>query len=66
MEVWNSNEIHPTFNITVSQGPPIFNFHQIDTSLEYEFRLYAINQKGRSDAIILRKPLKGVAMYTSK
>lgn len=67
MEMWKTNDIHPAYNITVQHGPPIFRLSGIDLSLEYEIRLYAINQKGRSEAVKLRtSPLKGVAMYTSK
>ncbi len=67
MEIWEPNELELTFNVTLSQGPPVFRFDGIHPDAEYELRLYAVNQKGRSEAVLLRTtPLKGVAMYTSK
>lgn len=69
MEIWETNEIQPTSNVTLTRGPPVFTFEGIKAGVEYELRLYAINQKGRSEPVTLRtSSLKGTAMfeYTSK
>lgn len=66
MEIWVPNGLQPAYNMTQRRSP-IFLLDRIDPAIEYEIRLFSVNQKGRSEPVIMRiSPSKEVAMYASK
>lgn len=55
------------FNVTVSERPPLFYIHGIESSTAYQVKLFAVNAKGLSDPVYLEtSSFKGAAKYTGK